>query len=260
MRGPAICCLALVLVACPDGGDGTDATTGVTTGEAESGGATDTGGATGDPTTGAGETTGADCPNDGAPVSFYYNLGGPLPGAPASVAWDCTVDEVAGGCDEWAITLACSDDGVPLDGAARLDLMLAPAAGSLPFVAGTAVRLRYMEAMPFWIESAIRVEAADGTLLLAGARGSGDLDPFSPQHVGRGALVRTTIDECGTSRYYEVAFDLGGAAEGSLVPPSHGEFGAYAVWAVAEDTLALSDECYDLPWAWEEVLVLRTGT
>lgn len=253
-RDPSICCLALlVLVACPDGGDDTNATTGVDTGEAEHGDTTDTGVLTGDP------TTGADCPNDGAPASFYYNLGGPLPGSPASFAWDCTVDDVAGGCDEWTVTLACSDDGVMLDEAAKLDLMLAPAAGSLPFSVGMAVKLRHLEAMPFWIESAIRVEATDGTLLLAGARGSGDLDPFSPQDVGRGALVRTMVDECGTSRYYAVAFDLGGGATGSLVPPSHGEFGAYAVWAVAEDTLALSDECYDLPWAWEEILVLRTG-
>lgn len=261
MRGFSIFGLTLlVIAACSNGEE--DATTGSVPGEVGTEGATDTGGATdvttgADAATGADATTGAECPEDGAAASFYYSLGGPLANSPVSVAWGCTVDEVAGSCGEWTVTLSCSDDGVALDQAARLDLSLAPAAGALPFTPGMAVNLRYMEAMPFWLESAIRVEAADGTLLLAGARGSGALDPFSPQEVGPGALLRTSVDECGTSRYYEVAFDLGGAAKGSLVPPSYGKFDAYAVWAVAEDTLASTDECYDLPWAWEEILVLR---
>jgi hypothetical protein len=123
-----------------------------------------------------------------------------------------------------------------------------------------AVRLRFEESMPFWIESAIRIEDTNGTLLLAAARGSGALDPFSPQSVGPGKLLRTVTDSCGTSRYYEIAVDLGGDAKASLIPPSQREFGGYAVWAVAEDTLDISDECTDFPWAWEEVLVLHAGS
>lgn len=52
------------------------------------------------------------------------------------------------------------------------------------------------------VESALRVEAADGTFLLAGARGSGNRDPFLPQDVGRGVLIRTMVDEFGTNHYY----------------------------------------------------------
>ncbi len=233
----------LMIVACPGAADEGDST-------AASTGSTDD---TGD------STTGGDCPVDEMPTSFYYSLSGPLPKSPANVAWTCTVDKISGDCAAWEITLDCNDGGEALTPALVLSLMLSPAAKALPFAPGMAVNLRFEEAMPFWIESALRIEDTNGGLLLAAARGSGALDPFSPQSVGPGKLLRTVTDICGTSRYYEVAIDLGGGAKGSLSPPSHGEFGAYAVWAVAEETLDISDECNDFPWAWEEVLVLHTG-
>ena len=201
----------------------------------------------------AGESTGNDVDPPDEPVSFYYSVVGVEP----DLTWGCTVADIAGGSMQWEVTLACSDDGPPVE--AVLTLMASPALAQLPVSTGDVLTLRYEEAMPFWIESAVRIEDENGTLLLAAARGSGALDPFSPQHVDRGALLETHTDECGTSRDYAVDVDLGDGASGSLKPPEYGNFGAYAVWAVDEDTLDLADGCYDLPWAWEEILVVRTG-
>jgi len=239
--------LSLGLVACggsgpADGGDPTgdvsDAASGQSETEATSG-ATTTAAATttgdGVVSTGStGDTEGASgvvpaCPPK-VESSFDIRIEpGPSQGVSnGDFTWECEVLDkilfVAGA----TLMLDCTDAGVPVDLPPQLILNTWPAVPSLAVDVADKIRVTYA-----WNKDAdaIRVEAADHTLLIAGRSGDGEFDTLADVEMAAlEPLCQLEDDGCGPYQHGRLALTLDGV-RGEVQSREYVEVGAYGVWA-----------------------------
>ncbi len=215
--------------------------TGTSTGTGTSGGES---GSTGDATTSSGApqgSTGAEfeCSPD-APPTFDFRLEPAYDDASMlEVDWDCVVKDRVLFALGATLLLDCTDAGVEVEPAPQIVLNASPTVPSLAIEVGDAIRVRYAVSQDvFDHREAVRVEAADQTLLIAGrvnSAGAGPAIAFEPFAGVELEAFDLPCDAepgagCGALQHERQVVTIDGAS-GEVRTGEFIEIGAYGVWA-----------------------------
>lgn len=244
-----------------DGSGGSESTTGSTSGDtsptsgptttsatsttAEPSTASATGSDTSDGTSSG--TTGGDgiCPPTD-PAFFRASFASLDPFFEGTLDWDCEVLQLTAGAEELAIDLECNDGVQKVDPAPTLVLTAKPMPGPIALDAGDMVHIHIEQLVPWWTETAIRVEAMDSTLLLAAVDTTGQLDPFAGVAIKPLASICGPEESfCGIVQHDAIAVTIDGASA-ELQSRHFATVGNYGVWA-SEVRHYLEVGCTDFP-------------
>lgn len=213
-----------------------------------------------DPSTGSDTsagTTGGDgiCPPT-EPAFLKASISTLDPFFEGTLDWECEVLAVTSGDKGTEIGLDCTVDMQKVDPAPTLALTGQPAPGPIALKVGDAVHVHIEQLVPMWTETAIRVEAADKTLLIASAETTGQLDPFAGIGLaGAVSICGTEEDFCGIVQHGAVEVTIDGASV-ELQSRHFATLGGYGVWAsVIRQYLQV--DCTDVPDPWRELSVVR---
>jgi len=251
-------------------------TTGTATTETSTSGMTEgTGGteSTGSDSTSEGTTEGTtgvmDVCAPGEDAKFKFELQPAPEFKDLTVEWICKALDVTGGEDgALLIAMSCTQDDVAVEPPPMLVITTSPATELAGIKQGSALRVFYYQAAPWWLERWIRVEdLLSGELLLAGIDGP-TFEP-SPKVEVAAPVALSVIDgactpiegDCGAFERLQVD----AMAEGVMSAHLDGTFAiaggdpGYSVWVERAARLVGEAKCSDLPERWYSVGVIADG-
>lgn len=238
----------------------TSPTSGPTTGTTATTGDPSTTGTTGPGTTGDGTsagTTGGDgvCPPADS-AFFRASLSTMDPFFEGILDWDCEVLGVTEGAKDLSIGLECTDGVQKIDPPPTLVLTAQPLPGPIALKVGDAVHVHVEQVVPWWTETAIRVEAMDKTLLLASVETTGELNPFAGVVIkGAASICGPEESECGIVQHDALEVTIDGVSA-EIQSRHFATVGSYGVWA-SEVRHYLEVNCTDFPDPMRDLSILR---